>query len=114
MATSFISLITHLWIDNSIVQMLTVLGPQAHILVGGNIRDNAAELLKVCGDIRNSTAEASSAVLGPTQLLLSLYSAVYRRLLPPKSLYNCPVLSTLVISLVVSALLNSQYTLSFT
>jgi hypothetical protein len=37
--------------------MLTVLGPQAHILVGGNIRDNAAELLKVCGDIRNSTAE---------------------------------------------------------
>ena len=37
--------------------MLTGIGAQAHILVGGNIRDNAAELLKVCGDIRDSTAE---------------------------------------------------------
>jgi hypothetical protein len=37
--------------------MLTVLGPQAHIPEGGNIRDNTAELLKVCGDIRDSTAE---------------------------------------------------------
>jgi hypothetical protein len=36
--------------------MLTVLGPQAHIPEGGNIRDNTAELLKVCGDIRDSTA----------------------------------------------------------
>jgi hypothetical protein len=34
--------------------VLTVLGPQAHILVGGNIRANTAELLKVCGDIRDS------------------------------------------------------------
>ena len=84
--------------------MLTVLGPQAHIPEGGNIRDNTAELLKVCGDIRDSTAE-----LGPTQLLLSLYSAVCGRVLPPRSLYNGPVFSTLVISLVVSASLNSQY-----
>jgi hypothetical protein len=37
--------------------MLTVLGPQAHILVGGNIRDNIAELLKICGDIGDSIAE---------------------------------------------------------
>jgi hypothetical protein len=37
--------------------MLTVLGPQAHILVGGDIRDNTAELLKECGDIGDSTAE---------------------------------------------------------
>ena len=37
--------------------MLTVLGPQAHILVGGNIRDNTAELFKVCGDIGDSIAE---------------------------------------------------------
>jgi hypothetical protein len=37
--------------------MLTVLGPQAHILVGGNIWDNTAELLKVCGDIGDSIAE---------------------------------------------------------
>ena len=82
--------------------MMTVLGPQAHIPEGGNIRDNTAELLKVCGDIRDSTAEL-------IQLLLSLYSAVCGRLLPPRSLYDCPVLSTLVISLVVSASLNSQY-----
>jgi hypothetical protein len=86
--------------------LLTVLGPQAHIPEGGNIRDNTAELLKVCGDIRDSTAEL---VLGPIQLLLSLYSAVCGRLLPPRSLYDCPVFSTLVISLVVSASLNSQY-----
>ena len=37
--------------------MLTVLGPQAHMLAGGDVRDNTAELLKVCGDIRDSTAE---------------------------------------------------------
>jgi hypothetical protein len=37
--------------------MLTVFGPHAHIPEGGNIRDNTAELLKVCGDIRDSTAE---------------------------------------------------------
>jgi hypothetical protein len=79
--------------------MLTVLGPQAHVLAGGDVGDNTAELLKVCGDIRDSTA-----VLGPIQLLLSLYSAVCGRLLPPRSLYNCPVFSTLVISLVVSAI----------
>ena len=85
--------------------MLTVLGPQAHILVGGDIRDNTAELLKECGDIGDCTAEPE----GPIQLLLSLYSAVCGRLLPPRSLYDCPVLSTLVISLVVSASLNSQY-----
>ncbi len=37
--------------------VLTVLGPQAHMLAGGDVRDNTAELLKVCGDIRDSTAE---------------------------------------------------------
>ena len=42
---------------NRLYILLTVLGPQAHIPEGGNIRDNTAELLKVCGDIRDSTAE---------------------------------------------------------
>jgi hypothetical protein len=37
--------------------LLTVLGPQAHVLAGGDVRDDTAELLKVCGDIRDSTAE---------------------------------------------------------
>ena len=37
--------------------LLTVLEPQAHRLVGGNIRNNTAELLKVCGDIGDSIAE---------------------------------------------------------
>jgi hypothetical protein len=37
--------------------LLTVLGPQAYIPEGGNIRDNTTELLKVCGNIRDRTAE---------------------------------------------------------
>src|SRR3979411_3316862 len=55
--------------------MLTVLGPQAHIPQGGNIRDNTAELLKVCGDIRDSTAELGKPLKLELKDVLHLPSA---------------------------------------
>jgi hypothetical protein len=62
--------------------MLTVLGPQAHMLAGGDVRDNTAELLKVCGDIRDSTAELGSY----SATIVLVFSCVWKTIATQESI----------------------------
>ena len=63
--------------------VLTVLGPQAHILEGGDIRDNTAELLKVCGDIRDSTAELAGSY---SATIVLVFSCVWKTIATQESI----------------------------